>query len=247
MRKCRCPNGKFSTKCCTSKGGRKKPVTTPGSYRPQHNTIGDLMNAGSALTGKRISNAGQQVINLGIAEIVVAQTSQPSSSGKIWMNMTRKDARIHAPQIKKADMKNYDWRPKGTSLRGSIRDANIGQRGRKRSKLRGEVEEHWHRQPRDGTKYSQPSKAEVQSHRRSMTRRGVGKITVGGSMRLLGEGFMIVQLGQYASWLYQDPSLNTMGKIGQDILGIPLFEPLAVGYSNKFRHHDFTLTLGPIS
>lgn len=228
---CKCRDGTYGPQCCSRGRGKSSRRRSTPARSPSPSTLGQM---GSAVTGRRVSHWGQQVINLGIAEIGAAQFSQPPSSGKVWMAMTKKEARIHRPDIRKADKKKYDWQPKGNTLRGSFRDSRIGTRGKRVNFRHGEWEEHWKRRPVKGP-YSQPTEAEVRSYRKSQSRKGLAKVGIGGGLRLLGEGFMIVQLGIYASWLHDDPSLNTLGKIGQDLLGVPMFEPLAAAAANDKR------------
>ena len=206
---CRCRDGTYGTHCC-SQGSRGPRSTSPRG--PNYKTLAET---GSALTGRRISRAGQTVINYGIAQITASKFSNPKPSGKIWMNMTKGEAKTHAPGIPKKDYKKYDWQPKGNTLRGSIRDSRIAQRGRLVDNRYGEWEEHKRRRPVKGI-YSQTTESDVSRHRRSQRRRGLVKVGTGTGMRLLGEGMMVVQLGQYASWLIDDPSDATVHRIAKD-------------------------------
>jgi hypothetical protein len=142
---------------------------------------------------------------------------------------TKAEHKIHGnvPKGKK------DYRPKGTSLRGSFRDSNIGQRGKRYSYRRGEVAEHWARRPNRGGKYSKTSPSQLRSHRKSQARRGAGKVGIGYGMRFLGKGLMVVSLAQYGSWLHENPSLNTVGQIALDMTGYNLFKPLAEGATSR--------------
>lgn len=145
-----------------------------------------------------------------------AQFSQPPSSGKIWVPMTKKEMKTHRPGVPKHSYKKYDFQPKGNTLRGSMRDSRIGTRSRRGNYRYGEWESHWQRRPHRGGIYSVPSQLEVKLHQKSQTKKGFSKLSLGTSMRMLGNGLMIVQLGIYGSWLYDDPSEKTITKIAKD-------------------------------
>lgn len=203
------------------------------------------MSYGSISTGRRINHLGTTLFNVGLGQYAMSHLSMPPSSGKIWIPMTRAEAKIHRPDITGSKVKNYDWQPKGTSLRGSFRDSNISYRGKRSSYRRGEWEEHKLRRPVEG-KYSQPSPADIHYHQKSQSRRGLGKATLGGGMRLLGKGLMIVSLGTYTKWMYDDPSIDTVGQIALDMTGYHLFKPLAEGATSKpgLDYNNVTLNFG---
>jgi hypothetical protein len=58
-------------------------------------------------------------------------------------------------------------------------------------------------------------------------------MTLGQGMRFLGKGLMVVSLGTYASWLYEDPSLQTLGDIAYDMTGIPAVTAVSGVGDNK--------------
>ena len=173
-----------------------------------------------------------------------AHLSRPPPSKRIWLPGTKSEMKTHGHKPVKGQ--RYDYRPKGTSLRGSFRDSNIGQRGKRHSYRRGEQAEHWARRPNRGGKYSKTSPSQLRSHRKSQARRGAGKVGIGYGMRFLGKGLMVVSLAQYGSWLSRDPSLNTVGQIALDMTGYNLFKPLAKGATdrNDLNFNSIPIRLG---
>ena len=217
------PNRQYCLGCpnCTQRGAPSSLSTSGGS---------SLVGYGSISTGRKISHSGKGVFAAGAAQYMGAHLSRPPASKRIWMPGTKAEHKIHGNAPKGA---KYDYRPKGTSLRGSFRDSNIGQRGKRHSYRRGEVAEHWARRPNRGGKYSKTSTSQLRSHRKSQARRGAGKVGIGYGMRFLGKGLMVVSLAQYGSWLSRDPSLNTVGQIALDMTGYNLFKPLAEGATDR--------------
>jgi hypothetical protein len=213
---CRCKDGTTSPRCCKKLSSRGKRVSSRRSTPARSPFYSTLGTVGSGATGRRVSKLGKHIAQLGFAQMANAQFSQPPSSGKIWVPMTKKEMKTHRPQVPKKDYKKYDFQPKGNTLRGSMRDSRIGTRSRRGNYRYGEWESHWQRRPHRGGIYSVPSQLEVQTHRKSQTRKGFGKVSLGSTMRMLGNGLMVVQLGVYASWLYDDPSEKTVTKIVKD-------------------------------
>lgn len=216
MKKCRCSNGKYSVRCCKSQGVGTS-ASTPKAYTPKYSTYGTNWAQRARLSGaasRRMSNFGNIVENLGKAQLANSFTSMPSTSGKIWTPMSRKEAKIHSPGMLKNSRK-YDWQPKGESINWETKNSPTLHASQKR--LRGR-EAHWARRPiyNQGI-YSQPTQSEIYYHRRSQKRKGIAKIGIGKSMKVLGNGLLVVQLGTYAWWMYEDPSSQTATRIVKDL------------------------------
>ena len=179
------------------------------------------MSYGSLSTGRKISNLGDTVFHIGAAQYMSSYLSKPKPSGKIWTGMTKSQAKLRNPDMLK-NSKKYDWRPRGDRFMDGLRDSNLYQRSKKYPRGGGIQTQHWKRQPKYNQGiYSQTTDYDLRSHRKSQARRGAGKVTLGQGMRFLGKGLMVVSLGTYASWLYEDPSLDTLGDIAFDMTGIP--------------------------
>jgi hypothetical protein len=159
------------------------------------------------------------MIQLGAAQFIGAHLAEPPRSNKIWRGMTKRQAKTHAPHELR-DGKKYDWRPKGDRPFDGFRDANLLDRDKFPQKGRGGVRQrHWDRMPKDGSIYSQTTEYDRMQYKRGQARAGIAKSIGGAGMRLLGTGLIAVQIGTYAHLLYKDPSLNTLGDIGLDLIG----------------------------
>lgn len=171
-----------------------------------------------------MQQAGKFLQNLGLGQMANAHLSMPDTSGKVWMNMSRKSAKTHRPDIKRKDSKKYDWRPKGDTPNPSGGSTWKGEF----RKLKGR-EAHWARRPKYNQGiYSQPTQSEIHYHQKSQMRRGQAKYGIGTGMRMLGRGLLIVQLGVYASWLYDDPSEDTVTDIVKDLTLVEQIDELII-------------------
>jgi len=169
------------------------------------------MTAGTPLSGRRWDRAGKHLQAIGASQYAASFTSLPTNE-KIWMPGTKADMDLHAPGRDKK--LKYDYRPKSTSARGALRDANtMNLYARK-----GEQTEHWLRRPHRGGRYSQPTVSDIHYHRVSENRKGKAKMAGGTILRSAGKLIMIGSLVQYGSWIYKDPSQETMKAIVMDVL-----------------------------
>lgn len=158
------------------------PNGTHVPYAPPSHSHFGFSDVATRLVARNITKkVGTIVETAGYVQLASAPTSMPASSGKTWMGMTRKEARLHDP-IAYADRKGkYDWQPEGTS--GSARVPN--RRKSKRSR-RSRWDEHWSRRPSRGGKLSQPGQAAIQRHRRTQTRKGASKVAAGKALPYAG-------------------------------------------------------------
>lgn len=163
-----------------------------------------------------MDKVGKFLQNVGLAQIANSPFSMPDPSGKIWTPVQLNERKTHAPHVKRKDIKKYDWMPKGEKINpGNTRGSPV--QDYRYKKLRGR-EAHWARRPKYNQGiYSQPTQSEIHYHQKSQMRRGQAKFGLGTSMRFLGRGLLAVQLGVYASWLYDDPSEQTVTKIVKDL------------------------------
>ena len=130
--------------------------------------------------------------------------------------MEKRERHLHGTPDERKNPKKYDWRPKGERINpGNTKNAPV--QNYKYRKLRGR-EAHWARRPKykQGI-YSVPTESEIHHHRHAQKRWGQSKIALGTGMRFLGRGLLVVQLGTYAKWMYDDPSESTVTKIVKDL------------------------------
>ena len=214
---CRCRDGTYGPECCF-KGGRSsrkgKSKTSPAT---QSNFLG-----ASAATARKLDRVGKGLTAIGIAQYANSFNSTPYSN-KIWQNVSLKQVSkkrsAHYDPYKRKNRRKYDFAPKGDNFNQYGSKDTWKGKYRKMSKR----EAHWKRRPVTGI-YSVPSSSEIALHRRSQRGKGKMKALGGTSMRLLGKGLMIVSVATYASWLYEDPTVSTLGDITYDFLGGSLIE-----------------------
>ena len=203
-----------------SKVGSRPSQNTSNGYSPKYTSYGSIG------TAKQVDRFGSGMMKIGAAQIAAAHLATPSGNNTIWEPMTRKQAKLRKPSML-TDGKKYDYRPRGSRPFDGIRDANLFQRRRKSG--RGGIQtEHWRRGRgvRAGrTIYSEPTAADVKSHRQKIRRKGLGKAGAGGVLRMVGKGFVLYSAASYTKWLYDDPSLETLGRIGLDAAGAGLYDP----------------------
>ena len=203
----------------SNRGSRRDVPHKGTSYSPKYTSYGSIG------TAKQIDRFGSGMMKVGAAQIAAAHLAMPSSNKMIWEPMTRKQVKLHRPS-QLTDGKKYDYRPRGSRPFDGIRDANLFQRRRKSG--RGGIQTEHHRRGRGvhagTTIYSEPTAADVKSHRQKIRRKGLGKAGAGGVLRMVGKGFVFYSLATYTKWLYDDPSTMTGAEIIYDATGASLLE-----------------------
>lgn len=221
MVRCRCKGGSKLLPCCRrySRGrsfnSRNTSRNTPSRSR-RGVSLPDPRSSGSA--SRKLKKVGTKLEQIGLAQFTNSYRSMPPSSGKIWTALEKRHVfEKRGVNVGTLDMRKnprkYDWRPRGSTSALSYKDT---WRGKERP-LKGR-EGHWARRPIRGESiYSQPTVAQIQHHRHSQKRKGQTKMAVGTSLKLLGNGLLVYQFGNYAYWLYEDPSDETAVEIVNDL------------------------------
>ena len=227
---CRCRDGTYGSHCCKTQRGRRN--TSRRNSRAGGPNI-DARASGAA--SRRMMRYGKALQQIGFSQISNSYLSKPKGSGKIWTGLMVSDVGkrgahrgaldpLGNPMYK--NKRKYDWRPKSAKN-------YIGYKDMHKRKYKHESPRSAHAQRRPGYGkwspykpgdspykygiYSQPSQIDIAIHRRGQRRRGSAKVALGTGLRTLGKGLLVVQLGTYGSWLYEDPSPATVEKIAKDI------------------------------
>lgn len=231
---CKCRDGTYGNHCCKRSRGRRNTSRSHNSQRSASPTEYSRLG-GSAY--RQMNKGGKLLQQIGFAQYANAHLSMPSSSGKIWTTIERRqafDVRSshygYAADMRKNPSK-YDFRPPPEWK------ANLAYKDTWRGKdrpLKGR-EAHWHRRPvhvygpnAKQSQLSRPTYSEIHHHRKSQKRKGISKFGLGTSMRFLGTGLLIFQLGTYAKWIHDDWT-TAAPKIIEDLTFAKWLGPLAEG------------------
>jgi len=233
MVRCRCKGGSKLLPCCNRKSSRGRSFNSRNTSRntPSRSRRGvslpDPRSSGSA--SRKLKKFGKTLEQIGLAQYTNSYLSMPRSSGLIWTGVEKGQAfDVRSSQYgypEAEDMRKnphkYDFRPKGEALNFEGRQSAVPNHGQR--KLKGR-EAHWARRPKHKygpnakqSPYSVPSPDEIYHHRKSQKRKGQFKMATGTSLRLLGNGLLVYQFGNYAYWLYEDPSDETAVEIVSDL------------------------------